>query len=157
MGDILKKLTILIDFDQTINNLNEAWVEYLNERHGTNVKPDDVTDWDITKSFPTLIRDEVFKPLYEEALWKRVKPLPKAYDNLCKLRNDGHKIYVVTTSNPVTVPIKLNNVLFNYFPFYAKILISAPHNKSFDEKSINAIRVDNWDEIYEIINNLSKE
>lgn len=186
----MKKLTILIDFDQTINNLNEAWVEYLNERHGTNVKPDDVTDWDITKSFPTLIRDEVFKPLYEEAFWKRVKPLPKAYDNLCKLRNDGHKIYVVTTSNPVTVPIKLNNVLFNYFPFftyndviitsrkqliigdvlvddaphnlegdttYAKILISAPHNKSFDEKSINAIRVDNWDEIYEIINNLSKE
>lgn len=186
----MKQLTILVDFDQTLNNLNEAWVAYLNERHGTTVKTDDIKCWDITKAFPTLTPYEIFKPLLEEALWERVIPLPKAYDNICKLKNDGHKVYVVTTSNPVTVPIKLQKVLFKYFPFftyndviitshkqliigdvlvddaphnlegdttYAKILISAPHNRSFDEKTIDATRAEDWDEIYELINNLAKE
>lgn len=186
----MKQLTILVDFDQTLNNLNEAWVAYLNERHGTAVKTDDIKCWDITKAFPTLTPYEIFKPLLEEALWERVTPLPKAYDNICKLKNDGHKVYVVTTSNPVTVPIKLQKVLFKYFPFftyndviitshkqliigdvlvddaphnlegdttYAKILISAPHNRSFDEKTIDATRAEDWDEIYELINNLAKE
>ena len=50
----MKQLTILVDFDQTLNNLNEAWVAYLNERHGTTVKTDDIKCWDITKAFPTL-------------------------------------------------------------------------------------------------------
>ena len=186
----MKQLTVLVDFDQTLNNLNEAWVAYLNERHGTSVNPDNVNSWDITKAFPTLTTFEIFKPLTEEALWERVVPLPKAYDTICKLKYDGHKIYIVTTSNPISVPLKLNKVLFKYFPFftyndviitshkqliigdvlvddaphnlegdttYAKILISAPHNRSFDEKSIGAVRADDWDEIYELINNLAKE
>lgn len=186
----MKQLTVLVDFDQTLNNLNEVWVAYLNERHGTTVTPDDIKCWDLTKAFPTLTANEIFKPLLEEELWERVTILPKAYDNICKLKYDGHKIYVVTTSNPTTVPIKLNKVLFKYFPFftyndviitshkqlvmgdvlvddaphnlagdttYAKILISAPHNKSFDERSIGAIRADDWDEIYELITNLAKE
>lgn len=186
----MKQLTVLVDFDQTLNNLNDAWVAYLNERHGTNVKPDDIECWDMTKAFPTLTSNEVFKPLFEEELWERVTPLPKAYDNICKLKYDGHKIYVVTTSNPMTLPIKLKKVLFKYFPFftyndviitshkqliigdvlvddaphnlqgdttYAKILISAPHNKSFDERNIGAIRAKDWDEIYELITNIAKE
>ena len=186
----MKQLTVLVDFDQTLNNLNEAWVAYLNERHGTTVKTDDIKCWDMTKAFPTLTPNEIFKPLLEEALWERVIPLPKAYDNICKLKYDGHKVYVVTTSNPVTVPIKLQKVLFKYFPFftyndviitshkqliigdvlvddaphnlegdttYAKILISAPHNRSFDERTIGATRAEDWDEIYELINNLAKE
>lgn len=186
----MKQLTVLVDFDQTLNNLNEAWVAYLNERHGTTVKTDDIKCWDMTKAFPTLTPNEIFKPLLEEALWERVIPLPKAYDNICKLKYDGHKVYVVTTSNPVTVPIKLQKVLFKYFPFftyndviitshkqliigdvlvddaphnlegdttYAKILISAPHNRSFDERTIGATRAKDWDEIYELINNLAKE
>lgn len=179
----MKRLTILVDFDQVLNNLNEAWVAYLNKRHGTTVKTDDITEWDITKAFPTLTKNEVFSPLYEEALWDSVKALPKAYDNLCKLKYDGHRIYVVTASNPITVPIKLNKVLFKYFPFftyndviitshkqliigdvlvddaphnleggsYKKILMTAPHNRYFDEESIGAVRACDWDVAYRLI------
>ncbi len=190
MSNALKQLTILVDFDQTLNNLNEVWVAYLNEKYGTTVQADDIKEWDMRKAFPTLTKAEICEPLYEEVFWERVTTLPKAYDNICKLKYDGHKVYVVTTSNPITVPIKLNKVLFKYFPFftyndviitshkqliigdvlvddaphnlegdttYAKILISAPHNKFFDEKSIGAVRANDWDEIYELINNLAKE
>lgn len=186
----MKKLTILVDFDQTLNNLNEAWVTYLNAKYNTAVNPNDITCWDMTVAFPTLTAREIFNPLFKEEFWKTVTPLPKSYENIRKLKNDGHNIYIVTTSNPVTVPIKLYEVLFKYFPFftyndviitshkqliigdvlvddaphnlegdttYAKILMSAPHNKSFDEKSIGAVRAEDWDEIYTLINNLAKE
>lgn len=186
----MKQLTILVDFDQTLNNLNEVWIAYLNERYGTTVKTDDVKEWDMQKAFPSLTPYEIYKPLFKEELWEKVTPIPKAYDNVCKLKYDGHKVYVVTTSNPTTVPIKLNKVLFKYFPFftyndviitshkqliigdvliddaphnlegeasYKKILFSAPHNKTFNEKSIGAVRANDWDEIYKLINDLAKE
>ena len=40
----MKLLTILVDMDDTIEHLLKAWVEYLNERHGTTVKHEDITD-----------------------------------------------------------------------------------------------------------------
>lgn len=186
----MKKLTVLVDFDQTLNNLNDAWVDYLNNRHGTTVKPDDIRDWDMTKAFPALTSEQIYAPLKEEALWSNVVPLNKSYENVVKLREDGHRILVVTTSNPTTVPIKLNRVLFKYFPFfdyhdviitsrkqlicgdvlvddaphnltgdtiYKKILITASHNKEFNEESIGAVRCNDWDEIYEVINKMAEE
>ena len=39
----MKRLTILIDMDDTIVNLLDTWVEWLNRSFGTNVSPMDVT------------------------------------------------------------------------------------------------------------------
>lgn len=50
----MKKLTILVDMDDTIENLCETWVAFLNETHGTTVHTDDIHDWDMTKAFPTI-------------------------------------------------------------------------------------------------------
>lgn len=114
----MKKLTVLIDMDDTIENLCEVWVNYLNERYGTDVLLNDVREWDITKAFPTLSRGEIFEPLCEECLWKRITPLPGAVENIQKLIDDGHKVVIVTTSHPDTISMKLNNVLFKYFPYF---------------------------------------
>lgn len=179
----MEQLTILVDMDDTIENLCEPWVEYLNDRYGTTVTTNDITSWDIAKIFPTLTKTQVFAPLMEEALWERVKPLPKAYDNIYKLKNNGHKVLIVTTSVPLSIPIKLEKVLFKYFPFftyndviitshkqlirgdilvddaphnlkgglYKKILMTAPHNRYFDEESIGALRAYDWDVAYNLI------
>ena len=114
----MKKLTILIDMDDTIENLCEAWVNYLNEIHKTNVSLVDIKEWDITKAFPMLSYSEIFNPLTDERLWERVTPLPGAVDNIRRLKEDGHKIVIVTTSHPDTVSMKLNKVLFKYFPYF---------------------------------------
>ena len=104
--------------DDTIENLCEVWTRFLNERYGTNVHKDDIKDWDMSKAFPTLSHKEVYKPLLEEEMWKRVKPLPGAIKYVKKLIDDGHKVVVITASHPDTVSMKLNNVLFKYFPFF---------------------------------------
>ena len=122
----MRTLTILVDMDDTIEDLCGAWVNYLNEKYGTNTKPSDVKEWDITKAFPTLSRDEVFGVLSDELLWDRVKPLPGAADYLKKIIDDGHKVFIVTASHPDIISTKLSKVLFKYFPFltYDDVIIT---------------------------------
>lgn len=123
----MNKLTILVDMDDTIENLCEVWVDYLNETYGTNVSLSDVTQWDMTKVFPMLTRNEIFDVLTEDSLWERITPLPGAVECLRKLHDEGYKIVVVTSASPETVSLKLNKVLFKYFPFltYKDVIITS--------------------------------
>lgn len=113
----MKKLTILVDMDDTVENLCETWVEFLNETHGTTVHKDDIHDWDMSKAFPTIEKQQVYDPLFNENMWKMVTPLPGAVEYLKRLIDDGHKVVIVTASHQNTVAMKLNNVLFRYFPY----------------------------------------
>lgn len=113
----MKKLTILIDMDDTIENLLCVWLAYLNERYGLQVSPDDVRDWDISLAYPSLTKAQVYAPLYEDELWRKVKPFPHAAEFLKKLIDDGNEVYIVTSSNYQTLRTKMDEVLFRYFPF----------------------------------------
>lgn len=113
----MKKLTVLIDMDDTIENLCDVWVQCLNERYGTSVKPTDIKEWDMTKAFPTLSRKQIYEPLFDEELWERITPLPGAVETIKKIIDDGHKVVIVTASHQDAVSMKLNNVLFKYFPY----------------------------------------
>lgn len=184
----MKKLTVLIDMDDTIENLCEVWVEYLNELYGTNVHLNDIKEWDMTKAFPTIDSQKIYKPLYDERLWKRVTPLPGAVETIKRIIEDGHKVVIVTVSHQDTVSMKLNNVLFKYFPYlsmnnviitsqkqlihgdiliddalhnleggqYMKLLFDAPHNRSYSVSDNDMVRVHNWDEIYNIVRDISE-
>ena len=102
--------------DDTLENLCETWVEFLNETHGTTVHKDDIHDWDMSKAFPTIENQQVYDPLFNENMWKRVTPLPGAVEYLKRLIDDGHKVVIVTASHQNTVAMKLNHVLFRCFP-----------------------------------------
>lgn len=103
--------------DDVLEGLADAWVKYLNLRHGTTVTYDDVTDWNLDKAFPELTKEEVYAPLRERELWETVKPLPGAVEYLKKLIDDGHDVYIVTATNYYTVRDKMELVLFKYFPY----------------------------------------
>lgn len=113
----MRHLTILVDMDDTIENLAEAWVAYLNARHQTSTSLSDITDWDISKAFPTLTKEQVYAPLFEDTFWSWVKPMKGASETLQKLIADGHTVLIVTTSNYQTLAAKMEQVLFHYFPF----------------------------------------
>ena len=113
----MRNLTILVDMDDTLENLSKEWIASLNEVHGTSVCSDDVREWNMTKAFPTVEKSQVFAPLFDENMWKKVVPLPGAVEYLKRLIDDGHKVVIVTASHQDTVAMKLNNVLFRYFPY----------------------------------------
>lgn len=113
----MKQLTILVDMDDTIEDLLCAWVEYLNEKYETNVKPEEVTNWNISEFFPTLKSEQVFEPRHNKEFWYRVKPKENAPEVLQKLISDGHKIFIVTASAYEALAAKMTVVLFRYFQF----------------------------------------
>ena len=113
----MRKLTVLVDLDDTIESLLSAWVERLNRSFGTEVTPEEVTEWDISKSFPTLTREQVYSPLLCDDFWYSVMPINGASDALQQLIADGHRVLIVTTSAYQTLRTKMDVVLFGYFPF----------------------------------------
>lgn len=179
----IKRLTVLVDMDDTIIDLLGTWVSFLNRMHGTNIKPNDVTQWDMSKTFPMLSKDDVYAPLYFDSLWCSVKPIPDASETMQKILSDGHKIFIVTASTYVTLKIKMEKALLRHFPFltwddvivtgykqlikgdvliddgthnlcggsYEKLLMDAPHNRSYDAKANGMTRVHNWKEAYQKI------
>lgn len=110
-------MTILIDMDDVLENLSFAWVEWLNNEYGTEVEWNSTRDWDMSKSFPDLTPAQIYSPLYDDDFWQTVKPIDGAADVLKKLIDDGHQLYVVTTSNYTTLKTKMDDVLFKFYPF----------------------------------------
>lgn len=180
----MKKLTVLIDMDDTIEMLGAAWCKYLNARHGTTVAHEDLNQWDVAKKFPSLTTEEVYAPLFEDDFWDWVKPINGAAEGIKKIIDDGHTVYIVTTSDYKTIRAKMEKVLFRYFSFltwsdvivtankqivqgdiliddglhnlvggkYEKILMTAPHNKGFNQEEKYGIhRVNNWEEAYNLV------
>lgn len=114
----MKRLTVLVDMDDTIEDLLGAWVAALNKGYGLCVDKENVTDWDVARFFPTLTKPQVFAPLYSEDFWRTVKPIDGAADALQQLIDDGHTLYVVTSSFHENLSAKMTDVLFKYFPFF---------------------------------------
>jgi 5'(3')-deoxyribonucleotidase len=123
----MTKFTVLIDMDDTIENLTQEWVSYLNEKYNLDKKWEDLKYWDMSKNFPTLNADQIFEPLFEAQFWSRVTPLPGAVENIKKIIDDGHSVFIVTTSCLESLKHKTPLVLFKYFPYltWKNIIIAA--------------------------------
>ena len=126
----MKSLTILVDMDDTIEGLLQAWVDYLNNRHGTAVKKDDVTDWNVHLFFPEIHRSKVYAPLRDNRFWGTVKPFDTAAEYLQRLKDDGHNVFIVTASDYRTIRSKMDSVLFRHFPMFTwKDVIITSHKQ----------------------------
>ena len=176
-------MIIGIDFDGTINNMLETWVEWLNKKHGTSVLVENITDWELIKAFPGLTKRELFESLNTPEFWYEVTIKPGAVKVIKKLIEDGHQVYIVTSSHYITLPSKLDNCLFAHLPFLKKENVIITYNKSlincdillddaehnlinfqgikvlFDASynkysTVHDFRVNSWEDFYELINEL---
>ena len=179
-------MTVLVDMDDTMEQLLEALVSRANERFGRNASVEEVTDWSIVCAFPGIQKKQVLDLMFEPDFWEDVKPVPGAAEALKHFMDEGHEVYVVTATEFEHVYEKMKKVLFRYFPFitprqviitgrkqmirgdvliddgihnleggeYRKILFTRPYNREYDAEANGMIRVNNWDEIVEIIDSM---
>lgn len=129
MAKTYSEITVLVDMDDTIENLIPAWVDWLNKLYGTSVHSDEITDWAIHRFFPSLPEDAVYAPLYNDKFWGTVKPRQDAVHYLSKLMDMGFDMYICTTSNYQTIKSKLEYIIDRYFPFISWQRIINTHNK----------------------------
>ena len=182
-------MILLVDMDDTIEQLLEAWVRGVNERYGCSVTYDEITSWDVSAAYPGLTREQVYAIPAEPGFWGKVKPIPGAAESLMRLMDAGHDVFIVTATPPEQVQEKMHDLLFKYFPFlswdqvivtskkqmirgdvliddgvhnleggdYVKILMTAPHNRSYDAEGNGMIRVHNWKQVETIVQNITSE
>lgn len=177
------KPILLVDVDDTIEDLLGAWCAELNRKHSLSVKKESITNWEIADFFPTLTRKQVFAPLHTASFWNTVKPRPDAVKYLKLLYDEGYNIYLCTSTDYRNIRAKYEKIIKRYFPYiswdnviitnnkqmikadfliddgvhnlengdYKKILISCPHNKSYDARGNGMYRANDWQDVYRII------
>lgn len=117
MKRVYSDITVLVDVDEVLIDLLFAWCKSLNNTHGLYVKPEEITDWDITKFFPTLTKEQVFEPLHTDHFWKTVEPKDEAVKYVKQLIDDGFNVYLCTTTDYRNVKPKYEYIILKHFPF----------------------------------------
>jgi 5'(3')-deoxyribonucleotidase len=112
----VKKIRILVDIDDVLNNLLECWVKLLNQRYNLNAKVEDSKVWNVQGIYPTLTMEEVYRPMYEDEVWGMLSPKPTSVETLKRMIDDGHDVVIVTASVYETIPVKMD-WLFATYPF----------------------------------------
>lgn len=120
---------VLVDMDDTIENLRSAWINRLNEKYGMSVDVNAITEWDLYEYYPNLSREQIFSPMFEEGFWETVLPKFDAIKYLSMLYNEGFDLYLVTASHYATLAEKFTKALFPYFPFFTLDHIIVCSNK----------------------------
>lgn len=119
-------MRILVDMDDTIEGLLEAWTDFIYKEHGLHVDKDEIKEWDMRKAYPMLTAEQIYAPLFDERMWQDVKPFPDSVEYLQKLIEHGHDVVIVTASHYNNVGMKMRNVLLKHFPFipYENVIIA---------------------------------
>ena len=81
----MKKLTILVDMDDTIEQLLQAWVRGANETYNRNVAYDDITSWDVSAAYPGLTWEQIYAIPMQPGFWKTVEPMEGAAEALQRM------------------------------------------------------------------------
>lgn len=123
-------MRIFIDMDDICVDLLHEWLITLNQL--SNVVPQteaDIVDWDMKLAYPMLTPNQIYSPLYDAEMWKRVQPIEGAYKYLKKLIDEGNEVYVATASYPDSYFIKTNYCLLKHFDFLTPKNIICIHDK----------------------------
>lgn len=180
-------MVICVDFDDVINDLLSAWLLWLNTKYNCNVAFEDVVHWDMARAYTSLTREQIYEPLMNESFWGTVKIKNEAIDIIKKLQAEGHEIYICTSTHPIIMSCKYNKLMKPHLPFiderhiilahnkqmvncdifiddnpnnllggnYKKILFDMPHNRNVVSDEV--VRVKDWDEIYNAVNDMIKQ
>ena len=76
-------MTILVDMDDTIEQLLQAWVRAVNEKYRQSARYEDIRSWDVSAAFPDLTWQQVYGVTVSPASGRRLNPSPERL-KLCR-------------------------------------------------------------------------
>lgn len=124
-------MRIFVDMDDVLVNLLDEWLIHLNNYRGVTPKTkEDIDAWDMSKHYPTLSYYQLYGCLSDSEFWKRVQPVEGARRYLRLLKEEGHEIYVATSSYPLSFWCKTEYCLFKHFDFLTPKNVICINNKS---------------------------
>lgn len=121
-------MTIMVDIDDTICNMQQTAIAIFNKKYNTSYSMNDFHDYDVKSCMPIGHATKMIEIYGQTGLYDEVKPFKDAHDVLQKLINDGHQVYLVTNAIPKTYGEKVEFVK-RYFPFIDDAHIIAMKHK----------------------------
>lgn len=129
MEQAKNKLVILVDMDDTIENMLDAWLEIVNEQYGYNVDREQILVWNVAAAYPGLTQEQVYDVILHDEFWEKVRPIPYAPEALKHFMDMGHELYLVTATPYESVVGKMEQVIFKYFPYISWDRVIITRNK----------------------------
>jgi 5'-nucleotidase len=100
-------MTILVDVDGVCGDLLSRWLAVYNDLWHDTLMSHQITDWAIHKFVKEECGTKIYEYLLRDWLYDDVKPIPGAKEGVEKLREMGHQVVFVTSSNHVTAGCKM--------------------------------------------------
>ena len=95
-------MIIKVDIDGVLRNMNDMLVHLYNQRFKTNLTVEELTDYDVSKSFPLFemwthtTAVEYFFNEHKEEVFFEANPYSGVKEAMQKLMDNGHKVVIVT-------------------------------------------------------------
>lgn len=124
----MKRLTILVDLDDVLNNQNELWIAELNDKHNRSVNLEDITDWDVSKFYPHVCKTKLYEPLESERLIHQMSPPPGSIDYTWSWYSAGHNLLVATSTNTRNAGCKVE-WMYKYYKWFDERNLIVTHHK----------------------------
>lgn len=113
----MKKLELLVDLDDTMEDLIPRLVSALNYKFSKEYTSSDITEWDLSKFYPGITNEDLIEAMSRSDFWELIDEKPQACEFIYKLKRDGHDIKVVTASHYSVLEKKMDLMFFRLFPF----------------------------------------
>ena len=95
--------TIAVDVDDVVLDLMPKWLEHYNLDFNDNLKPKQITDWDITKFVKPEAKDKIYNYIHNKEVFEESKQVTSAWAGLSYIRLMKHRVIFVTANNPQNV------------------------------------------------------
>jgi 5'(3')-deoxyribonucleotidase len=172
---------VLIDIDNTLNNLTDKWVELYNKKYNDNLLSINVNEWDISKFVKPECGKKIYDLLETPGLFLSLSPLKDSQDVMGVLTK-YYDVYIVTSCLYAPNCVEKYNWIKEMYPTVnlknfitchnksllkgdyiiddnvdnirhfngKKLLYNQSHNLFDTSVPIDAIRVNSWEDIFQI-------
>lgn len=89
-------LSICIDMDGVLADINTPWLDYLNKEFDENLTREDIKDWSIHQFCKNATPKEVYRWLSQHCDFGTLEPIKDAIHGMEMLRAQGHQLTIVT-------------------------------------------------------------
>lgn len=121
--------TILIDIDDTIQNLKCCWISVYNKKYNDNLNCEDIVDWDLSKFVKPEASTDIYELLKTPGLFKdMVTPMENSVEVIEELYKH-YNIYFVTSCTYPENYVEKVEFMKTYFPFIPSTNIIACKDK----------------------------
>ena len=124
------RLTILVDWDDVLNDLMPKALEMLNASRGTSYTLESFPEFDFSKYLPEADSNALHTLFLSNDLWKALRPTNGSQETLKRMMEDGHEVLIVTSTHFSNIAWKME-WLERYFPFvrWDQVIVTSRKDK----------------------------